>query len=250
MPSTRCRSGGSPPASRIGSLCFFVGPFPGFVQLVGARADAWVFFIGSLFFTAAAALELVHATARPPAPRRDVVVGGDPVRRHPVLQPQHRRRAALRPVRPAGGPADLGARRVRLRLLPRLGGDRLPRQREAEDDGRRQPRRLRLLRDLGRRLVRRAGYRLDPRPRRRQLEHRARRAVLLRRLPHARPPPPEVRPHDDLHTTGPAEHVDGDDLASTSRSSPRQYGNRFLLRGGARPPAARARHDRAPTRCG
>jgi hypothetical protein len=46
----------------IGSLCFILGPFPGFVQLVGARADAWVFFVGSLFFTAAAGLELAHAT--------------------------------------------------------------------------------------------------------------------------------------------------------------------------------------------
>jgi hypothetical protein len=46
----------------IGSLCFFVGPFPGFLQLVGARADAWVFFIGSLFFTFAAGLELWHAS--------------------------------------------------------------------------------------------------------------------------------------------------------------------------------------------
>jgi hypothetical protein len=46
----------------IGSVCFFIGPFPGFLQLVGDRADAWVFFIGSLFFTAAAAIELVHAT--------------------------------------------------------------------------------------------------------------------------------------------------------------------------------------------
>jgi hypothetical protein len=50
----------------IGSLCFFVGPFPGFLQLVGARADAWVFFVGSIFFTAAAALELLHATADRP----------------------------------------------------------------------------------------------------------------------------------------------------------------------------------------
>jgi hypothetical protein len=53
----------------IGSVCFFVGPFPGFLQLVGARADAWVFFIGSLFFTAAAGLELLHATVD--RPRRD-----------------------------------------------------------------------------------------------------------------------------------------------------------------------------------
>ena len=50
----------------VGSLCFFVGPFPGFVQLVGARADAWVFFAGSVFFTAAAALELARATADRP----------------------------------------------------------------------------------------------------------------------------------------------------------------------------------------
>jgi hypothetical protein len=35
----------------IGSLCFFVGPFPGFIQIVGARADAWVLFVGSRFFT-------------------------------------------------------------------------------------------------------------------------------------------------------------------------------------------------------
>jgi hypothetical protein len=53
----------------VGSLCFFVGPFPGVLQLVGARADAWIFFAGSLFFTAAAGLELVHATAG--RPRRD-----------------------------------------------------------------------------------------------------------------------------------------------------------------------------------
>jgi len=46
----------------IGSLCFLVGPFPGFLQLVGARADAWVFFVGSLFFTVAAGLELLLAS--------------------------------------------------------------------------------------------------------------------------------------------------------------------------------------------
>ena len=32
--------------------------------------------------------------------------------------------------------------------------------------------------------------------------------------------------------------------------SPCRYGNRFLLRGGARRPAARPRHERASTRCG
>jgi hypothetical protein len=38
----------------IGSVCFIVGPFPGFVELVGERADATVFFVGSLFVTSAA----------------------------------------------------------------------------------------------------------------------------------------------------------------------------------------------------
>ena len=49
----------------IGSLCFVVGPFPGFVHLVGAEADAAVFFAGSLFFTAAAALQFLQARAHP-----------------------------------------------------------------------------------------------------------------------------------------------------------------------------------------
>ena len=48
----------------IGSACFFIGPFPGFVQLVGPGADGVVFFAGSIFFTSAAALELREATLR------------------------------------------------------------------------------------------------------------------------------------------------------------------------------------------
>ena len=47
-----------------GSLCFFIGPFPGFVQLVGAGADGVVFFAGSIFFTFAASLELREGTVR------------------------------------------------------------------------------------------------------------------------------------------------------------------------------------------
>ena len=45
----------------IGSACFAIGPFPGFVQLVGTGADAAVFFAGSLFFTTAAALQYLEA---------------------------------------------------------------------------------------------------------------------------------------------------------------------------------------------
>ena len=41
----------------IGSVCFVVGPFPGFVDLVGSAADGTVFFVGSVFFTAAALLQ-------------------------------------------------------------------------------------------------------------------------------------------------------------------------------------------------
>ena len=39
----------------FGSTCFFVGPFPGFVELVGSQVDGIVFFVGSIFFTSAAA---------------------------------------------------------------------------------------------------------------------------------------------------------------------------------------------------
>jgi hypothetical protein len=48
----------------VGSACFFIGPFPGFVQLVGVGADGVVFFAGSVFFTLAAGLELREATLR------------------------------------------------------------------------------------------------------------------------------------------------------------------------------------------
>ena len=48
----------------VGSVCFFVGPFPGFVQLVGPGADGVVFFVGSIFFTLAAGLEVREATLR------------------------------------------------------------------------------------------------------------------------------------------------------------------------------------------
>ena len=41
-----------------GSLCFLIGPFPGYVDLVGPGADAVTFFAGSLLFTAGGALQL------------------------------------------------------------------------------------------------------------------------------------------------------------------------------------------------
>ena len=40
-----------------GSLCFFVGPFPGYASLVGASAAAATFFAGSILFTVGGALQ-------------------------------------------------------------------------------------------------------------------------------------------------------------------------------------------------
>jgi hypothetical protein len=41
----------------FGSTCFLVGPFPGYVQLVGDSADAITFFVGSILFTSGGALQ-------------------------------------------------------------------------------------------------------------------------------------------------------------------------------------------------
>ncbi len=42
----------------IGSTCFFIGPIPWFLDLVGPQVDGLVFFVGSIFFTTAATLQL------------------------------------------------------------------------------------------------------------------------------------------------------------------------------------------------
>jgi hypothetical protein len=52
----------------IGSTCFLVGPFPGFVQLVGSGPDGLVFFVGSIFFTSAAALQWLETINADPGP--------------------------------------------------------------------------------------------------------------------------------------------------------------------------------------
>jgi len=41
----------------LGSTCFLIGPFPGYVQLVGESADGITFFVGSVLFTAGGALQ-------------------------------------------------------------------------------------------------------------------------------------------------------------------------------------------------
>jgi hypothetical protein len=61
-----------------------IGPLPGFAELVGASADAAVFFVGSIFFTVAAALqclETFNADRAPGAtPSRFRVVAFEPRR--------------------------------------------------------------------------------------------------------------------------------------------------------------------------
>lgn len=42
----------------LGSACFLVGPFPGYAGLVGERADAITFFVGSIFFTLGGGLQM------------------------------------------------------------------------------------------------------------------------------------------------------------------------------------------------
>ncbi|MGO9958354.1 MAG: hypothetical protein ACLP50_20700 [Solirubrobacteraceae bacterium] len=44
-----------------GSVCFLVGPFPGYAGLVGDTADAVTFFAGSILFTAGGALQTLQA---------------------------------------------------------------------------------------------------------------------------------------------------------------------------------------------
>src|SRR4051812_20646237 len=60
---------GVPPPGRwmalffaAGSACFLIGPFPGYVQLVGEAADAITFFVGSILFTAGGSVQTWLAT--------------------------------------------------------------------------------------------------------------------------------------------------------------------------------------------
>ncbi|MGN6167455.1 MAG: hypothetical protein ACTHQQ_04705 [Solirubrobacteraceae bacterium] len=41
----------------LGSACFLIGPFPGYASLVGDKADAVTFFVGSILFTAGGGLQ-------------------------------------------------------------------------------------------------------------------------------------------------------------------------------------------------
>jgi hypothetical protein len=58
-------------AFATGSICFLIGPFPGYVEVVGPVADAITFFVGSLLFTSGGALQVWLAAPG----RRDAQAG-------------------------------------------------------------------------------------------------------------------------------------------------------------------------------
>jgi hypothetical protein len=62
------RENGMAAAFAGGSLCFLIGPFPGYLALVGPVADAVTFFVGSLLFTVGGALQVWLAAPRRAAP--------------------------------------------------------------------------------------------------------------------------------------------------------------------------------------
>ena len=188
----------------IGSLCFFVGPFQGSSRLwaraPSASPSSWL----DLFHARGGpGVAASHAEPREQVGVRPVVVERrDPIRGDPALQPEHVLGHAGRTLNASGQSAGVGSGRVRLGRLPGVRAAGLPGgQRSASaapdpsrpplENGRRQPCRLRVLRDFGGGLLRRAVERLGPRPRRRQLDDGAWRGVLLHRGADA---PPDLIP--------------------------------------------------------
>ena len=122
----------------IGSACFALGSLPVYFDNVDPDRVGATFFIGSIFFTCAgylqfresggpsADLEAVHASAPghagadrvAPAPHR-MVGDAHSACRNGVLQRDDLRRHAERSLVRSGETADLGARRLRVDLLPR-----------------------------------------------------------------------------------------------------------------------------------
>jgi len=56
----------------LGSTCFFIGPFPRYINVVGPKADGITFFVGSILFTIGGALQswLAFPARRSPGPGR------------------------------------------------------------------------------------------------------------------------------------------------------------------------------------
>ena len=191
MPSVARRERWMAALFAVGSLCFLVGPFPGYAELVGAAADALTFFVGSIFFTARRRAADLARLARRRARRRargwwrSAIVQSAGTLFFNVTTFRALNTAL---VEPALRPAGLAPGRVRLDLLPRLRRDRLRASRGAAGPERGpgwwQPA-VNLLGCVFFGISAVAGYvvpveGLDARPRRPQLEHVARRGLLPR----------------------------------------------------------------------
>ena len=179
----------------VGSLCFFVGPFPGFVQLVGPGADGVVFFAGSVFFTLAAGLELRESTVR--RGRRwaadsswwsaAVQFAGTLFFNISTFAAMQDGLSTKQENRLVWSPDVFGSACFLISGAARLPrGHRTspvagPSAATATGRGGRQPGRLRPVRGFRDRVLRGAVERLGPRPGGLQLVHRARCAVLLDR---------------------------------------------------------------------
>jgi hypothetical protein len=143
-------------AFAAGATCCLIGPFPGYLALVGPVADSLTFFVGPLLFTAGGALQVLLAAAE----RGDAGTG----------------RAAWRTatVQFAGTMFfDITTFRALQTALSDPDYDRLPAARY-------RPPGLRPLRRCGDRRLRGPSDRLGARPGRCELEHRGRRGLLPR----------------------------------------------------------------------
>ena len=110
----------------IGSVFFAVGAVPFYAEAVGPVLTNLTFFVGAIFFTLAAFIQLALSGRRPPrrgsnrADRADWWAVGGAVRRHPLLQHEHDGAALITAVNTdtlVG--SRLASRRTGVDLLPR-----------------------------------------------------------------------------------------------------------------------------------
>src|SRR3954471_17232854 len=174
----------------LGSTCFLVGPFPGYVQLVGASADAITFFVGSILFTAGGGLQSWlawsgrHSAGGWSGWWAAIVQSAGTLffnvttyqGMHTALTNSGYDKLVWRPDW-RGSICFLVSGAIAYRASARHGWGATPWRRGLVGAGG-QPARLRLLRHLGRRRLRRPGNGLDARPGRGELEHLGRRGLL------------------------------------------------------------------------
>ena len=175
----------------LGSTCFFLGPFPGYVQLVGESADGVTFFVGSVLFTGGGLLQSRSAWLDRRSPEGGRAAWWSAVIQsagtlffnvttyqamHTALTDAKYNALVWRPDW-RGSVCFLVSGAIAYRASRRRGWLPLRRRARLVAAGR-QPARLHLLRDLRRRRLRGSRDGVDARSGGGQLEHRARRRLL------------------------------------------------------------------------